>query len=189
PGPAVPEPSIRVRVPVMIDGAVRCVLAAPIRPTSFVAVLRAQPLQPEWSMALLDRNRRLIARIPDGPLEETLSAGFSQALERAPRGWFPAQAVGGERVYAPYVTSQLSGWVLGLVIPARSVEGGAWRTFEMAAGGALAALVSALGVAWVMAHRIAAPITRLARATEAMGRGEGVDVPDSGHSTEVILLD
>ena len=184
-GPTVRTPSVRVRVPVFVNGTVKYVLTAPIKPASFGELLRAQPLQRDWSIRLLDRNRAVIARIPDGPLDAPLSSNFSVALDRASQGWLRHQALDGTDLYTSYVTSSPSGWVLAFDIPASTVDGSVWRSFAIAAAGALAALASALRVGWLMARRVSTPITALAHATRTMGRGEEIDVRDVGRSAEV----
>jgi signal transduction histidine kinase/ActR/RegA family two-component response regulator len=187
-GAAVRTPSVRVRVPVFVNGTVKYVLTAPIKLAGFEELLRAQPLQRDWSIRLLDRNRAVIARIPDGPLDAPLSSNFSMALDRASQGWLRHQTPAGTDLYTSYITSSLSGWVLAFDIPASTVDGSVWRSFAIAAAGALAALASALRVGWLMARRVSTPITALAHATGAMGRGEEVDVRDVGRRAEVTLL-
>jgi signal transduction histidine kinase len=187
-GSAVPQPAVRVRVPVLVKGAVKYVLAAPIRPASFAELLRAQQLQPDSSIMLLDRNRNVIARVPDSTVDTALAPSFLDALGREPHGWVRRHTVDGRDVYTPYITSALSGWVLGVDIPVSAVDGSLWRTFLYATAGALAAILSALGVGWLLARRVATPITMLANATRAMGRGEDVDLPTAGRSAEVNLL-
>ena len=187
-GTAVAQPAVRVRVPVLVNGVVKYVLTAPIKPDTFDALLRAQHIQPDWRIMLLDRNRNVIARVPERPGDAPLSPDFRAALDRAAHGWVRRHNTAGHDVYTPYITSALSGWVLGFDIPVNAVDGSLWRTFTIAAGGALAALLSALGVGWLLARRVATPITDLANATRAMGRGEEIDVRHAGRTAEVTLL-
>ena len=66
-GAAVPEPSVRLRLPVLQKGMVRYVITVPLKPDAFADVLRAQRLPESWVIALVDRNRRFIARLPPMP--------------------------------------------------------------------------------------------------------------------------
>ena len=63
-GIAVTALSVRIRVPVVVRGEMRYVLSAPIEPSSFDALLLAQRLPAGWTIALADRSKRFIARIP-----------------------------------------------------------------------------------------------------------------------------
>ncbi|HEY8252104.1 MAG TPA: ATP-binding protein, partial [Burkholderiales bacterium] len=151
-------------------------------------VLRAQRLPESWVIALVDRNRRFIARLPPMAPGRAVSESFRAAIERSPNGWFPGSTLEGTRTYTPYVTSELSGWVLGIAIPARSVEAAATRTFFGFAAGIATVLALALLLGWYMARRIASPIAALAAATEAMGQGKDVRVADPGRIDEISRL-
>jgi len=168
-GTALTALSVRIRVPVVVRGEMRYVLSAPIEPSSFDAVLRAQRLPAGWTIALADRSKRFIARIPAVAAGTTVSPTFGAAIDRAPEGWFRGRTLEGADTYTPYVTSEVSGWVLGIAMPAREVEGGATRAVLVAATGGLLALGIALALAWVIAQRIAGPIADLANATDRGG--------------------
>jgi len=187
-GAAVPDLSVHLRLPVRQKGVVRYVLTAALKPDAFADVLRAQQLPASWVIALVDRNRRFIARIPPMPAGRAVSESFRAAIERSPNGWFPGSTLEGTRTYTPYVSSELSGWVLGIAIPASSVEAAANRTFVGFAAGIAAVLGVALLLGWYMARRIAAPIAALAAATEAMGQGKDVRVADPGRIDEISRL-
>jgi signal transduction histidine kinase len=187
-GAAVPRPSVRIRLPVLTEGAVRYVLTVPLRSEAFSDLLREQRLREDWVIALVDRNKRFIARIPPMAAGSPVSESFRGAIERSPDGWFAGTTLEGTRTYTPYVTSVLSGWVLGIAIPARAVEAAADRTFAGMAVGVAVALGIALLLAWYMARRIAAPITALAAATEAIGHGKDVPVADPGRIEEIRRL-
>jgi signal transduction histidine kinase len=170
--PATGRPSIRVRLPVVRDGAVRYVLTAVLDAELFGDVLRAQQLPAGWVISAADRNRRFVARIPSRRPGEPISESFRQATERAPEGFFHGRTVEGLVTYTPYVTSALSGWVLGIAIPDSVVNAGARRLATTMAAGVALALIVALWLAWLMARRIVAPIDALAAAANAIGRGE-----------------
>ena len=160
--PAVAQPAVRLRTPVRYDGRVRYVLSAVLDPDVFAGVLREQHLPDKWVIALVDRHQRFIARIPAMPTGSEASGSFRAAIARSPNGWFAGQTVEGTRTYTPYVTSAQSGWVLGIAIPASTVNAAADRTFVGFAAGIAVALGIALLLGWYAARRIAAPITELA---------------------------
>jgi signal transduction histidine kinase len=175
--PATGQPTVRVRLPILRGGAVRYVLTVALDAELFGDVLRAQQLPAGWVIVAVDRNRRFIARIPARRPGEPISDSFRQALERAPEGFFQGQTVEGFQTYTPYVTSALSGWVLGIAIPDAVVNAGATRLAATTAAGVALALVVALWLAWLMARRIVAPITALAAAAKALGLGERPHAP------------
>src|SRR5438067_8314965 len=101
PGTATRQTSVRVRVPVTIDGAVRYVLSAPLKPSAFVELLRAQQIDPEWVIGLADRNRKIVARVPPVPEGTPVSENLKAELARAPQGWFRGRTLEGLETYAP----------------------------------------------------------------------------------------
>src|SRR5204863_7249546 len=88
PGTATRQTSVRVRVPVTIDGAVRYVLSAPLKPSAFVELLRAQGIDGGWVIGLADRNKHFIARVPEVAPGTSVSESFKAELGRASQGWF-----------------------------------------------------------------------------------------------------
>ncbi|HJS76567.1 MAG TPA: ATP-binding protein [Burkholderiales bacterium] len=180
--------TVRVRVPMVLGGEVRYVLSAPLKLESLAEILQAQKLPHDWVIALADRHRRIIVRIPSVAPGTPASESFSEAIARAPEGWFRGSTLEGKETYTPYVTSQLSGWVLGIAIPATTVNRGAWRTFALTATGVALALGMALGLAWFIGRRIEAPIASLAKATHAIGRGERLAVPSEAPIDEITRL-
>lgn len=172
-GQAIGKASVRIRVPVIQDGSVRYVVTVPLKPGLFEELLREQRLPPDWIIALADRNKRFVARIPPAPLGNPVSESFKAAIEKAPEGWFRGRTIEGLETYTPYVTSELSGWVLGIAIPQRTVEAGERRAVMYVGAGVAAAGAMALWLALLFGGRIARPITALAAAAEA-----GEAVPD-----------
>ncbi|HVE49289.1 MAG TPA: hypothetical protein VNG69_06675 [Casimicrobiaceae bacterium] len=66
----------------------RYVLSVPLKPALFQEVLEAQNLPKEWPIAVLDGNRRFIARLPVRPVGDPASDSFRKALDEAPEGFF-----------------------------------------------------------------------------------------------------
>jgi signal transduction histidine kinase/CheY-like chemotaxis protein len=183
--PATGVPSVRIRLPVVQNGAVRYVLTLALDAGLFGAVLRAQQLPADWVIAAVDRHRRFVARIPPRPPGEPISESFRRAIEHAPEGFFRGQTVEGFRTYTPYVTSPLSGWVLGIAMPDGVVNAGATRLAVTMAAGVGLALIVALWLVWLVARRIVAPIAALAASAKAIGRGEQPAIPVDARVEEV----
>ena len=134
-GGAISLETVRIRVPMVLGGEVRYVLSAPLKLESLAEILQAQKLPRDWVIALTDRHRKIIVRIPSVAPGTPASESFMEAIARAPEGWFRGSTLEGRPTYTPYVTSQFSGWVLGIAIPASTVNAGAWRTFGLTATG------------------------------------------------------
>ena len=129
-GNVVTSPTVRVRVPVSYGEEVRYVLSAPLKPEAACGAARgAAPAR-----GLDDRPRR-----PRQARHRPHSRrpGRHAGVGKLPRGDGPARpragsraaAIEGRSAYTAYVTSELSGWILGIGIPASTVETGAQRTF------------------------------------------------------------
>jgi hypothetical protein len=152
-GTAVQSPTVRVRVPVSYADEVRYVLSAPQNLKLFAELMQSQQLPDDWGIALVDRETRVITRIPAVPAGVEESDSLRDAIRRAPAGWFEGQSRDGRPTYTAYVTSQLSGWVLGVAIPAGTVEAGEQRILTMLAAGMLLSLVIGTALAWQVAER------------------------------------
>jgi signal transduction histidine kinase/CheY-like chemotaxis protein len=187
-GAAVPIPSVPIRLPVLQDWTIKYVITAVVRLDSFTDVLRAQRLPEGWVAWIADRNGKIIARLPPVPPGQPLPERLRAVITRAPQGWVRGRTVEGHATYTPYVTSPFSSWVLGIAMPADSVDAAAWRTLWAIAALVLLALGGAVGLALVLGRRIARPIASLASATEAMGRGERVELPRHAPIAEIDSL-
>jgi hypothetical protein len=98
-------------------------------------------------------------RIPvayQGELRYTLAAplNLKYLSGRSPEGWFQGHSAEGRSTYMSYVTSPLSGWALGITIPAATVEAEAQHTFAMLGAGVLLAFAIGMFLAWLIARQI-----------------------------------
>ena len=152
-GIAVRSPTVRVRMPVVFSGEVRYVISAPLNLKPLSELLQAQRLPEAGAIGLVDRGRRIIVRVPATAANLPASDSLQQALDRSPEGWFRSRTREGRDTYTAYVTSDLSGWTLGLAVPAATVEAGERRAFaRLALGAMLAATLGGL-LAWLIARR------------------------------------
>jgi signal transduction histidine kinase/ActR/RegA family two-component response regulator len=184
-GTAVANLSIRVRVPVIFNGEVRYVLSAPMDTQRFDALLRAQQLPEGWVIGLADRNQKFIARRPPVPAGTSISPDFKAAIARSSTGWFTGHTLEAMDSYTSYVSSDLTGWVLGIAMPASVIEAGVRRALWISGVGALAALAIAIVLAWLIARRIARPIINLA---DAAGRELNATTPRAQRIEEIARL-
>jgi signal transduction histidine kinase len=187
-GPGGKNMGLPIRLPVIKDGTARYVLTAVLRPDSFVDLLRAQRLPEGWVAGIVDRNGRIIARIPPVAPGQPISDSFRAAREASPHGWFRGRTIEGRETYTPYVTSAMSGWTLGIAMPAEAVDAAAWRSLWLVLLMLVLASGIAVGFALLLGWRIARPIAALAQAAEAAGRGERVEFPARTPIAEIDSL-
>ena len=163
-----------VRVPVLRNGAIAYILSAQVQPASLNEVLTSQKLPPGWIGAVLDGNRRLVARTveQDRHIGRLAAESLRAAVDRAPEGWFHGNTLEGWDVYMSYNRSSFSGWSVAVGIPAAVVEGTFRRSMiDMAFfGGGLLAL--GLLIAWILSTRTAASIQSLAMMAQELVPGK-----------------
>jgi signal transduction histidine kinase len=181
---------VPVRVPVEREETIRYVLTAVVRAESIDELLAAQDLPQDWSALVLDRDYRVIARslFAEEGVGNLAAASLRQALDESPRGWVPGESSGGRRAYTAYSRSELTGWTFAMSIPAYVVDEGEQRAARLLAFGALGAISLAVALALLIGRRIARPISQLAAATEAMGRGAPVRPLDGSAPDEIRAL-
>jgi hypothetical protein len=148
------SPTVQVRVPVSYGGEVRYVISAAQNLKHLAGLLEAQRLPEGWVINLADRDKRVIVRIPPVPAGLPVADSLREAIERAPEGWFQGATMEGRSAYTSYVTSPLSGWVLGIAIPAGTVEAGERRLFAIISAIVLLAFASGALLAWLIARRL-----------------------------------
>src|SRR6476659_5543310 len=156
-GNVVTSPTVRVRYPVTYGEEVRYVMSAPLNLRHLAALLEAQRVPADWALTLLDRRKHVIVRHPQilaAPAGVAAPDSFGEAIGRSPEGWFRNRAGEGRQTYTAYVTSEMSGWVLGISIPVEAAEAGERRIYALVGGGLLAALAAVLLLAWLMASRL-----------------------------------
>src|SRR5262245_2539501 len=113
-----------VAVPVVRGGEVRSVLAAQIRSTSLSEILRRQSAPPNGVMAVIDGVPVVMARTR-GESEYVVqapSADFLRMSQRMTEGSWRSIMLEGTPAYAAMSRSPLTGWTVGIGIPAEDME-------------------------------------------------------------------
>jgi PAS domain S-box-containing protein len=179
-----------IRVPVFVDGKVKFVLSASVQPSSMERLMESQGLPRGWVGVILDGKQRIVARTVDAEraVGQLASPSLRDALALSSVGWFRGATIEGDPVYTPYRRSAESGWAFAIGIPAAALDGAAWRAAGMLVAGLVAAVALALLLARFVGRRMSAPMVALAAATDAIGRGERVPVPQSAAIDELSRL-
>ena len=167
-----------VAVPVVRTGEVRSVLAAQIRSTSLSEILRRQSAPPNGVISVLDGVSQIMAR----------TRGEAEYIGKPPSRDFVAMLGAHERrklalrrtlegtpAYASLSRSPITGWTVGIGMPASEIDGPIFRS--MWALGLVGALILGLGVAGalVLSSFIVRALTSAATAARALARGDAGD--------------
>jgi len=153
-GTAVRSPTARIRAPVVHGGEVRYVLSAPLNLKTLSEILQAQRVPEDWAITLIDRERHVIVRSPAAPAGTPEADSFREAMEGQPDGWFHGRTLERRDAYTAYVTSPLSGWILGISIPDATVEADARHAFIIMSLGVLVALAIGALLSWLIDRRV-----------------------------------
>ena len=187
-GPILKRPLFGVRVPVMRDGKARYVLSAVVETEVIARLIDRQSLPASYVVGVLDRKYRFVVRRPaTDPGNEFAGDSLRESLSTEGEGWRRGKLVDGTDVYRAFKRSPLSGWSTSIAVPQSVISQdmlGTWLLFA----GFLAAAVVGFWIAWALAARITRPITALARAAPALGRGEVTALPPASSIDEVREL-
>ena len=176
---------VPVRVPVLRDGTLRYVLTAVVKPEAIVAVINRQRIPPDWIVSVFDADNVRIARSRDhdkllGTRPDASLLLLMETLQARDEGSGPSSTFEGVRVNTAIARIRSSRWTVSLGVPT-SVGDAALRRSILVFGGGIALSV-ALGVlaAGFASRRIERAIARLSGAAASLGRGEPVQLTDTG---------
>jgi signal transduction histidine kinase len=187
-GDAVDRRVFAVRVPVMFDdGPADYVLSAAIDPALIVRLVEAQHFPPEWAVAVVDGNLRLIARKPEVAGDPPIGESLRRALKAPSPGWAEGTLMDGQKIYRTIQRSTTSDWAVSVGIPKATVEESLRYVQLLWIGFGLTLAVSLLW-AWWLAKGVTRPIAALAEAAPALGQGRALALPDAGAIEEVRRL-
>jgi two-component sensor histidine kinase len=169
-GAVLQTPIVTVDVPIIRQGKPPLALSVVMDPRIFLPVFDQRRMPEGWLGGLIDRRGNFIARSRDHDrvVGQPASEGFRAAAQASKEGWKEMVSVEGLPIANGHVTSDLSGWVMGLAADKAVFEAPIRRTilFGVLAGG-VATLLSVLLALWA-ARRIATPIERIEQGTHAL---------------------
>jgi len=155
-GNVVRNPTVRLTIPITSGGELRYIMTAPLNMKQLTDVLQAQKLPESWTIAVLDRDKRVIAAVPTVPTGTSVPDELRKAIERAPEGWMRGGGPEGGN-YTAHVTSDLSGWMLAIGVPPAYVEADARRSVTILWVGVVLALVVGVAFAGAVAKSTTSP--------------------------------
>lgn len=165
-----------VAVPVVRSGEVRYALAAQIRTSTLSAILTRQSVPTNGVIALVDSTARVMARTrAEREYVGTLARqDFQRMATRVREGSWRSTMLDGLPSYAALSRSPITGWTVGIGLPAADIEGPIRRS--MWALGLAGAFVLGVGVvcALILSSFIVRALTATAAAARTLARGEPV---------------
>jgi len=178
--PVLHTSAVVVLVPFVRRDQVRYVIAAVVRPDSFLRLLDLQHVAGQGVIALLDRKFNVVART----LNQESSVGRPAAptllklLESGKdRGSAITRTLEGVPVYTVYRRSAFSGWVSAVGIPMPFVDAPVARSYAMFGGAVVFSILLGLLMATLVGRTIVKPIRELEHSAARVGRGEAPDIP------------
>ena len=170
---------IAVWVPVTREGRVRYVLSALLRPDAIGSVLTGQRAPVEWTAAVLDRRRTMVARSRQPDDFVGRPATLPVAAIHVEDGWTRSTDLEGEESYVAFSRAPRSGWTVLLSTPVSAIEGSTTRSLRLLTIGGLLLLAGGVLLAVVFGRRIAGAIESLSAMADALRRGEVPPRPTS----------
>ena len=178
---------VTIGVPVRTkQGTVRAVLGARVPASAFSAILKRQHTPGEGVAALLDRTPVIVARTRN---EETYighppSSALLEQARNAREGASKSRTLEGTEAYGAWHQSDLTGWTVGVGLPADVVDRPTRQT--AAALLAVAVILTGLGVltALFVRRRLVDAQRAVAEAARALARGEPI-APRSSSIAEI----
>jgi signal transduction histidine kinase len=168
-----------VEVPVFRNGSEAYSISVVMDPARFLALFKEKVADGEL-VALVDRNKRFIARIPDHDrhLGQLAGEGWRAAMAKSPEGWTDSRTLEGTYALTAYAPTD-QGWTVGIAIPEDQLAAPARRLLYQTAAVAIGLLALSVGLASLIALRINRGMSALACAAERVGAGEMVEAPEA----------
>ena len=180
--------SFAVEVPVVRNGKVIYYLAMGEFADHLQKVLLDQRLPSGWIGTIVDRKDRVVARNvePARFIATRASEKVLQKLEQAAGEPVQVRALDGSAVMAAYSRSPKYGWAVFVGVPQGQITTPAKAAELFGAIGAVLLAASLLAALW-LGRRLVKPVTALADAAAALGRGEPVQLGPTGlRETDVV---
>jgi PAS domain S-box-containing protein len=179
PGAVAEQPVISVDSPVEVGGRVRYALSFVMLPSVFNKVTIDQNLPEGWNGTILDSDLSIVARSSGGAgvVGRKPSPPVAAGIAKASSGVVESQNLENVPTIVAFSTSPLYRWTFAVSVPRAQVTNAITYGLAIAALGGLTLLVlGALGAARV-ARSITRPVEGLAKAAQALGRGDPVVPP------------
>jgi PAS domain S-box-containing protein len=182
---------IAVAVPILRGGELKYVLAAGYRPEALSPLIASHHRGATTGVvSIVDRSHTVVARTHDAEkwIGQRGHDKYIEAIRDKSEGVSKTLTLEGEAVHTAFNRLPESGWVVGMGVPTRQVEGALWQALWETVVLGLVLLGLAMIAAVVLGRRIAEPIMALAAAVGGLAQGRPVELPHTGRVREVHAL-
>ena len=169
-------PVLPVRAEVIVGGTVRYVVSASFQADLLQDVLARQQASPQSTLAVLDRNRTIVARSREAErfVAKQATGTLQQLMNSGPSGFGKSITQEGGRAVTFYSTSPSSGWTAVIGQPQDGLLTGRGPAFSLLLAGVLVSSALGLFGALLLARALVRPIDQLRRAAKQLGRGQPI---------------
>jgi PAS domain-containing protein len=169
------QPYVLLDAPVLRDGEAVFALNIAVRAQHMASLLAAHRLPPGWGVSILDRQDRIVARLPDhdryvGSLANATLREHAAANE----GSLRSLNVAGVPVWGTYVRLPSWGWRVAIGVPEAVLDAPLWRSALSLGAVGLLAVGASVAAALLYGRRLAHPIRALGRAAAEVGAAPAV---------------
>ncbi len=170
------KPMLAAGVPVIRDGKVRYILASSLTPGFLGELLSQQKPAAGWIVTVIDKNKIIVARNQnfDKFFGQPATPLFTAKSRTALTGSFDGVTLDGVKVATGFRRSELSGWTVGIGLPAEILEAPIRRSLTQITIGGILLILLGIALAIAYSHRIARPIAAISASAKAIARGETV---------------
>jgi hypothetical protein len=155
-GPVLQKPLVATGVPVRRDGKTRYSLNAGIDPQILSTLLREQRLPEGWIAAIFDTQGTIVARTHEQQhfVGQKGTPSLVQRMREAREDMIESRTLEGIPVLTVFSRSPASGWAVAIGIPQRELTTNLWHSMARLFIAAFVGLITALGLAAVLARRL-----------------------------------
>jgi signal transduction histidine kinase/CheY-like chemotaxis protein len=171
-----------VRAPIKRAGSVASVLMAGIKPDVIQQILRAQRLEDDAVVVVVDKKYNVVARTLNqaSSVGKPVSPTLVQLLQLGkPSGWTTTTTLEGVPVYTIYYRSPRSGWSAVVGIPTAALDAPIRHSYIILGGSILASVVLGLMAAFWVSRTITRPMRQLKLAADEVGVGREPVMPET----------
>jgi signal transduction histidine kinase len=165
---------VSIGVPVVRNDRLTSVLVARLRANAFSEVLRRQKTPPDSVVTLLDGDRTIVARSRNEEryIGKPPTPDFAERTYRAEEGSWRTVLLEGARAYSAHSRSPITGWTVGLGLPADTVEQPIGDSLQALVSAGVAVLGIGVFLAIVISHSVVRAQVGAVSAARALARGE-----------------
>jgi len=165
-----------VAVPVVRGGEVRFVLAAQVRASSLSDILRRQSAPPNGVISVVDGYSQIMARTrsEDEYIGKPASRDFVAMLAHSNEASWRSRTLEGQQAYASFSRSPITGWSVGIGLPASEIDRPIYRSMWSLGIAGLVMLAIGVGCALWLSRFIVRALTSAGAAAGALARGQQV---------------